>query len=183
MVASLLEEMVIGYLDSVERDLGQWEDYLDKIVEIQNDLTNHSRIEQAPTGSIEQLAEAPPVEILKGATDCFVRGWSSLLQQSGVDDAGVVSLHSSHEDAISTLERRVRLVYENHFEDAAGYANALRKIFDAHSRLVCGIHTVIDKLKGYIVERLTEGREPELRTLLTSTATISQQLIESRKYY
>ncbi|CCT63355.1 uncharacterized protein FFUJ_00009 [Fusarium fujikuroi IMI 58289] len=183
MISSLLNEMVIGRLDSARGEFSQWEDYLDKIVEIQNDLTNHSRIEQAPTGSIEQLAESPPVEILRGATNCFVKGWSSLLQQSGIGDSGVVSLLSSHQDAISALDAHVRMVYENDFEDPVRYANALRKIFDAHSRLVCGIHTAIDELKRHIVERLVEGDEPELTSLHISTARISQQLRETSKSY
>ncbi|KAF4333512.1 cytochrome b5-like Heme steroid binding domain protein [Fusarium beomiforme] len=183
MTNSLLNEMEIARLIATKGDYGLWEDWLDKIVEIQNDLTNHSRIEQAPTGSRHQLAQSPPVEILRGCIDCFVKGWSSLLERIDIDDTERRRFLSAHQQAISDLKSHLEMVYESDFEDLDKYAVALQNIFDAHAGLVGDIHFVIDKLKADIVNCFKQEENPQMAMLGAATARISRSLKETSTHY
>lgn len=183
MTNSLLNEMVIGRLVSSGEGFQEWEDLLDKIVEIQNDLTNHSRFEQTPTGYSCQLSQSPPVEVLRASMDCFTKGWASLLNRVGADDMEGCRLRSTYEKTNSTLHTHLRQVYDMDFDNVHRYAEALRKVFDAHALTTGKIHGVIDEIKRHIVDCLYQRKQPQLSILDNSTASIVLSMEETVKYY
>ncbi|KAM5350425.1 hypothetical protein ACJ41O_006930 [Fusarium nematophilum] len=182
MIDSLLNEMVIGRLVSSGEAFRQWEDWLDKIVEIQNDLTNHSRLEQAPTGSSHQLSQSPPVQVIRGSTECFVKAWTSLMEQVGGADVEKRRLRLAQERASSMLDVNQEAVYEQDFHNIDSCAEALRGIFDAHAFTVGRIHAVVDELKGHIVACLAEGREPKASIFNEFTADIAISIEEMAEH-
>jgi hypothetical protein len=71
-VDSLLNQMIIGRLALSRDEFREWEQHSDNIVQIQNGLTNNSRLEQIPTGSSDQLRQAPPADVIRKSLDGFV---------------------------------------------------------------------------------------------------------------
>jgi hypothetical protein len=69
-VMAMLHELEIGKLApaAIDETLAMWERRLDRILEMQNDLTNNSRFEQIPTGCPAQLPSAPPVDAIRGSS-------------------------------------------------------------------------------------------------------------------
>ncbi|KAF4976727.1 hypothetical protein FZEAL_6642 [Fusarium zealandicum] len=181
MIDSLLEEMVIGRLVSSNEALHEWEDWIDKIVEIQNDLTNHSRFEQAPTGSAHQLSQAPPAEVIRGSIECFVKAWKSLLADIGGYELEQRHLQAAHDEISSRLDRHQEKVYEEAFGDVGACAEALWGIFDAYFIMIGRIHALVDDVKRRAFNCINEG-VPELSMLQECTARIAlaiNEIVES----
>lgn len=171
-VDSLLDQMAIGHLASSPDEFRRWEDILDSIVEIQNDLMNHTRFEQAPTGSRTQLVEAPPADIIRGSLECFVKSWTTLLGEA-VSTAACQQLWSSLEKARASSDEYQARVYAEYFDDETRCATSLRDIFDAHISTAVNIHTVIDGLKRHIFTRASKNSTPEARVLEDATVEIA----------
>ncbi|KAI1772545.1 cytochrome b5-like Heme/Steroid binding domain-containing protein [Hypoxylon cercidicola] len=178
-VDSLLQQMIIGMLAPTRPEDREWEQRLDKIVEIQNDLTNNTRFEQKPTGSSQQLSQAPPAYIIRASLDDFVKAWATLLSSASSDEDTIALLQSSRESASSYFDKIQSNVYRDSFDDEERCALVLHDVFESVELAVSKIHAAIDDVKKYMLECFTNGQEPAVDTCLRDgtrriTAAIEQ---------
>ncbi|XXG96435.1 hypothetical protein Hte_002718 [Hypoxylon texense] len=177
-VDSLLQQMVVGALapggKPGDRD---WEQRLDKVVEIQNDLTNNTRFEQKPTGKKQQLSRAPPAYVVRASLDDFAKAWGALVSGVSGDGDGdgdedmVALLQAARESANSYFDEIQSRAYRDAFEDEERCALVLRDVFEAVEVAVSKIHAAIDDVKKYMYECFTKGQEPAVDTCLREGTT------------
>lgn len=151
-IQSLLEPMAIGTLPEETDEEKKLNSFLDFTVQTQNDLTNTSRFEQRPTGSAEQLSQAPPAEVVRKSLTQFHSSWTRFVQGYNVDAKFIDTLRSSVDSFEARLIERQQSTYEAHFSDMERCATDLRYIFDAHECAVDKIHHALDQLKTDAVE-------------------------------
>ena len=181
-VDSVLEQLLIGRLGAPNQTVSpQWEQVLDKIVEAQNDLTNHSRFEQRPTGLSAQLSQAPPADSIRNALDCFGRAWACLLKgiapMTGFDgDSLARRLQQALEGAALRFDKRLAGMYSEVCESPAHCAAALREVFDIHEEAIVEIHNAVDRAKRRLASSIDAGYTPEGNILEDATKAISMAI-------
>ncbi|KAI6081541.1 cytochrome b5-like Heme/Steroid binding domain-containing protein [Hypoxylon rubiginosum] len=165
-VDSLLQQLVVGVLapPTNRPEVQEWERRLDKLVEIQNDLTNNTRFEQKPTGESRQLSRAPPAYVVRASLDDFVKAWGTLVADvvGDAEDAAVVRLRAAREAASGYFDEVQSRVYRDAFDDEECCALVLRGVFEAVELAVSKIHAAIDDMKKYLFDCFTDGREPSV---------------------
>jgi cytochrome b involved in lipid metabolism len=162
-IMAMLGEMEVGTLAPAIPDetLAVWEQRLDRIVEIQNDLTNYSRFEQSPTGSSAQLPFAPPVDVIRRSLRGFFADWTGFLSDLSPHVQTEFSLlHKAMDGVQACFDEYQARVYNEVFDDIQRCATALRDIFEAHAAAVSEIHAVIDHLKRDLLSCLERGCIP-----------------------
>jgi cytochrome b involved in lipid metabolism len=177
-IDSLLDRMIIGRLVSSKEEFHKWENYLDNLVKIQNDLTNYSRFEQIPTGSIDQINQAPPADVIRKSLDGFIKSWTSLLLEVSICDAELCSLQSTQEKVSIYLDKLQSRIYTEAFDDVECCAVSLRRIFDIHIIAISKIHTVIDDIKQRVFESFEAEQVPELLLFQEGTMRIVMAIWE-----
>jgi ferredoxin-NADP reductase len=156
-VTAMLYELDIGKLAPAATDesLAIWERRLDRILEMQNDLTNNSRFEQIPTGCPNQLSRAPPVDAIRGSFDIFFAGWNSFMVDHGLSVPADTSLLVEVLSNVWTfLDEHQASVYLEAFHKIDHCAIALRAIFRVLLAIVSKIHDILDDTKRYVVHIL-----------------------------
>lgn len=146
-VTSLLSQMMIGKLENENMDSTDGETILSILVQSQNDLTNSSRFEHHPTGSVEQLERAPPSELVHGSLSQFCKVWKVLLEKCNASCYWSDSIALELDSFERRLAERQEDLYKSVFWDEEQCALGLRTIFDEHREAVVKIHDVIDELK------------------------------------
>jgi hypothetical protein len=93
-VMAMLRELEIEKLApaAVEESLAMWQWRLDRILELQNELTNNSRFEQISTSCPTQLPLAPPVDTIRGSFDIFFAAWTGFMSDHGLSIEADTSL-------------------------------------------------------------------------------------------
>ena len=143
----LLAQMMIGRLENEHSGNFDGETILSILVQSQNDLTNSSRFEQRPTGSVEQLDRAPPSELVHGSLSHFCKVWTLLLERCNAS-RHLPDLVASEMDSFEKrLAERQEYLYKSVFWDEEQCALGLRAIFDEQKNGVMKIHDVIDEMK------------------------------------
>lgn len=186
-VLSLLERTFIGYLAAPhpEQKSRDWELLVDKIVEVQNDLTNQSRFEQVPTGCVDQLTKAPPVDVITKSIANFVTGWSSLLKEAetrwpSCQPAKVEALVSRLTTGLHETNARANALLQNvfneSFHDIKRCAEVQRDVFQSYLVVAGKIHTAIDRLKEGVFTCLTSGSTPKPALWTWASSQIAEAL-------
>ncbi|KAM3453062.1 hypothetical protein MY3296_003989 [Beauveria thailandica] len=146
-VMSLLAPLAIGKMESKKENNVEGEKILDILVQAQNDLTNSSRFEQRPTGSVQQLDQAPPSELVRSSLSQFCKVWKALLTRCNAPAEMSNVLASGIESFEKRLAERQDNLYKSVFWDQERCASGLRDIFDDHRSAVVKIHDMIDEMK------------------------------------
>ncbi|KAK2606481.1 hypothetical protein QQS21_003174 [Conoideocrella luteorostrata] len=149
-VNALLRRTIVGQLAPPDQKNMAWEKWLDRVVEIQNDLTNHSRFEKVPSPSGDNLSECPPSEVVHASVDCFISGWHLLLYEMNIGESEPSQLQLTGTEVRAALDACQATAYEQSFADIARCGFVLHRIFDAHMLLASKIHSFLDKLKSEI---------------------------------
>jgi cytochrome b involved in lipid metabolism/ferredoxin-NADP reductase len=158
-VTAMLHELEIGKLApaAVDENLAIWERRLDRILEMQNDLTNNSRFEQTPTGCPIQLSSAPPVDAIRGSLDIFFTTWTGFISDHGLSvQADTSSLVEALGNVWTFLDEYQANVYLEAFHEVRQCALALRAIFQALLATISRIHEVIDDVKRQLLHILDD---------------------------
>jgi cytochrome b involved in lipid metabolism/ferredoxin-NADP reductase len=159
-VTAMLHELEIGKLapTAADESLALWERRLDRILEMQNDLTNNSRFEQIPTGCATQLPSAPPVDAIRGSFSIFFAAWNDFMSDHGLSVPADASLLVETLGNIWTfLDEYQARVYVEAFHEVHRCAIALRSIFQALLAAVSKIHGILDSVKRYVLHILDDG--------------------------
>ncbi|ATY65944.1 Nucleoside phosphatase GDA1 CD39 [Cordyceps militaris] len=151
-VQSLLAPMAIGQLAAPVAAGAESEQVLSILVQAQNDLTNSSRFEQRPTGAAEQLARAPPSELVRSSLSQFCKVWTVLLEKCNPACALSELISLGMGSFGERLAARQQALYRSGFWDEERCAMGLCGIFDAHEHVVGKIHRVVDEMKRKAVE-------------------------------
>lgn len=171
---SILQTLQIGHLQADDQDNTMRRQCLDFVVQIQNDLTNSSRFEQRPTGSIHQLPRVPPTEVIRGSWTQFIAGWAAMLRGLSLHDKLTEPLPNVIEEWYATKAKKLRQVYESDFDDLRRCATAMQDVFDAHYKFAAKIHAVLDTLKP----QLRHSCDDELQGVV---AAASRALVQAAR--
>ncbi|KAK8150542.1 hypothetical protein G3M48_001117 [Beauveria asiatica] len=147
-VESILRGLEIGRLLPSSAGSDQRDQCLEKLVQIQNDLTNSTRFEERPTGSTDQLSRAPPVEIVRCSLIQFLASWSALLDSFSPQQELADALQSAVDAVLASMLKEQQELYEEHFSDLARCARGLQDMFEAREMHAVKIHSVLDSLKA-----------------------------------
>jgi cytochrome b involved in lipid metabolism len=180
-VLAMLHELDIGQLAPAAADeiTFIWEWRLDRIVEIQNDLTNNSRFEQVPTGSSDQLSSAPPVDAIRGAFDIFVGAWIGFVSEHALSTPAETSLLIEALNSVrGCLDEYQARVYHQSFHEVHCCAIALRVIFEALLATVSKIHAGLDDLKRHLFHLLDNDFVASLHPVRNATRQFTLSLMD-----
>jgi cytochrome b involved in lipid metabolism len=158
-VMAMLHELEIGKLApaAIDETLAMWERRLDRILEMQNDLTNNSRFEQIPTGCPAQLPSAPPVDAIRGSLDIFFAAWIGFVSDQRLSvEADTSLLVEALRSLWIFLDEYQACVYHEVFDQVYRCAMALRAIFQALLATISKIHDIIDDLKRHSLHILDD---------------------------
>ncbi|KAJ6119077.1 cytochrome b5-like Heme/Steroid binding domain-containing protein [Penicillium samsonianum] len=174
-VKSLLNELQVGYpQDEAPGENGLVYQCLDAIVQIQNDLTNSTRFEERPTGSIHQLPRVPPTEVIQGSWIQFTASWVAMLGKLSLCEEMTQALCGVMDDWFASMAQKQRAVYDSGFYDVKHCAVEIKRLFNAHEEAATAMHGVLDTLK----HGLRWVRHDELPKMM---AMATQEIIQQTK--
>ncbi|KAK3312666.1 cytochrome b5-like Heme/Steroid binding domain-containing protein [Apodospora peruviana] len=185
-VSAMLAEMETGTLAPAATDtaVAVWEERLDRIVEIQNDLTNNSRFEQVPTGAAEQLPYAPPVDVIRRSFHTFFASWMDFLAELTTSTASRTEvLGRALEQVKIVFDEYQARIYTEEFDRVDLCAVALRDIFEAHLASVSRIHAEIDGVKREVLCCIESGMAPDEEVLRKTAARFTRVLEEMARSF
>lgn len=176
MVESMVRRMVIGHLAEPNSAQSEWEEIIDGLVEVQNDLETQTRFEQTPTGCPKQLERAPSAEIIRGSLQNLILGWSEKVLVRGLGasllDENTVALMQSVLDKVNIHLNGIQAkAYTEHFADVERCAAVLRYVYESHYVAANKIHYIIDDIKREIYEYIDILNISPERSLLSNGTT------------
>jgi ferredoxin-NADP reductase len=165
-VQAILAQFLIGRLipdiipSTSLASITDWEQRLESLVQMQNNLTNGSRFERWPQPNMPHPSESPPAYVIRTSVSQFISRWSSWAEAATKSDttksnfeteyeigAGLAYVHAQTDSLTDAVDFFLKQTFDMSFDSKFECTGALALTYTVYAQIVSSIQHGLQELK------------------------------------